>query len=43
VPCFGAVLNSLDLALSEYYYAEYYDKSYKDYIRAPSAEHEEKS
>ena len=32
VPCFGAVLNALDLALSEYYYAEYYDKSYKDYI-----------
>jgi polysaccharide biosynthesis transport protein len=43
VPCFGAVLNSLDLALSEYYYAEYYDKSYKDYIRAPSAEQTEKS
>jgi succinoglycan biosynthesis transport protein ExoP len=32
VPCFGAVLNGLDLALSDYYYAEYYDKSYKDYI-----------
>jgi len=35
IPCFGAVLNGLDLALSDYYYAEYYDKSYKDYIRAP--------
>jgi succinoglycan biosynthesis transport protein ExoP len=36
-PCFGAVLNGLDLALSDYYYAEYYDKSYKDYIVAPDA------
>ena len=35
VPCFGAVLNSLNLALSDYYYAEYYDKSYRDYITAP--------
>jgi capsular exopolysaccharide synthesis family protein len=33
VPCFGAVLNGLDLSLSEYYYAEYYDKSYRSYIR----------
>jgi capsular exopolysaccharide synthesis family protein len=32
VPCFGAVLNGLDLALSDYYYAEYYDKSYKSYV-----------
>ena len=31
VPCFGAVLNGLDLAVSGYYYAQYYDKSYKDY------------
>jgi capsular exopolysaccharide synthesis family protein len=31
VPCFGAVLNSLNLAVSGYYYAQYYDKSYKDY------------
>jgi succinoglycan biosynthesis transport protein ExoP len=37
-PCFGAVLNGLDLALSDYYYAEYYDKSYKDYIGAPNPE-----
>jgi capsular exopolysaccharide synthesis family protein len=28
VPCFGAVLNCMDLALSEYYYSEYCDKSY---------------
>jgi capsular exopolysaccharide synthesis family protein len=32
VPCFGAVLNGLDLSLSDYYYAEYYDKSYKSYV-----------
>jgi capsular exopolysaccharide synthesis family protein len=31
VPNFGAVLNSLNLAVSGYYYAQYYDKSYKDY------------
>jgi len=31
VPCFGAVLNGLNLAISGYYYAQYYDKSYKDY------------
>ncbi len=31
VPCFGAVLNGLNLAVSGYYYAHYYDKSYKDY------------
>jgi capsular exopolysaccharide synthesis family protein len=31
VPCFGAVLNGLNLAVSSYYYAQYYDKSYKDY------------
>ena len=31
VPNFGAVLNGLDLAVSGYYYAQYYDKSYKDY------------
>jgi len=36
VPCLGAVLNGLNLALSDYYYAEYYDKSYKDYHIAPS-------
>ena len=27
----GAVLNGLNLAVSGYYYAQYYDKSYKDY------------
>jgi polysaccharide biosynthesis transport protein len=32
VPCFGAILNGLDLRLSDYYYAEYYDKSYKSYV-----------
>ena len=31
VPCFGAVLNALNLSVSGYYYAQYYDKSYKDY------------
>ena len=31
VPCLGAVLNGLNLAVSGYYYAQYYDKSYKDY------------
>ena len=30
VPNFGAVLNGLNLAVSGYYYAQYYDKSYKD-------------
>ena len=31
VPNFGAMLNGLNLAVSGYYYAQYYDKSYKDY------------
>ncbi|WP_221029415.1 GumC family protein [Actomonas aquatica] len=31
VPLLGAVLNGLNLAVSGYYYAQYYDKSYKDY------------
>jgi hypothetical protein len=31
VPCFGAILNGLNLSVSGYYYAQYYDKSYKDY------------
>lgn len=31
VPCVGAVLNGLNLTVSGYYYAQYYDKSYKDY------------
>ncbi|GIL14593.1 MAG: chain-length determining protein [Chloroflexota bacterium] len=34
VPNFGAVLNGLNLAVSGYYYAQYYDKSYKDYYIA---------
>ncbi len=37
VPCFGAILNGLDLSLSEYYYAEYYDKSYRSYVRSAVA------
>ncbi|MCX6937857.1 MAG: polysaccharide biosynthesis tyrosine autokinase [Verrucomicrobia bacterium] len=31
ITCYGAVLNGLNLAVSGYYYAQYYDKSYKDY------------
>lgn len=31
IPCFGAVLNALNLSVSGYYYEQYYDKSYKDY------------
>ncbi len=31
VPCFGAVLNGLNLAVSGFYLAQYYDWSYKDY------------
>jgi len=31
VPCFGAILNGLNLSVSGCYYAQYYDKSYKDY------------
>src|SRR5690606_20241248 len=31
VPNFGAILNGLNLAVSGYYYSQYYDKSYKDY------------
>jgi len=30
-PNFGAVLNGLSMGVSGYYYAQYYDKSYKDY------------
>ncbi len=36
VPCFGAVLNNLNLAVSGYYYSQYYDKSYKDYYVTPA-------
>ncbi len=38
VPCFGAVLNNLNLAISGYYYSQYYDKSYKDYYITPAAD-----
>ena len=31
VPCCGAILNGLNLDVSGYYYAQYYDKSYKGY------------
>jgi succinoglycan biosynthesis transport protein ExoP len=30
--CCGAILNGLDLDVSGYYYAQYYDKSYKEYF-----------
>jgi capsular exopolysaccharide synthesis family protein len=38
VTCFGAVLNGLNLAVSGYYYAQYYDKSYKDYYVVGASE-----
>jgi capsular exopolysaccharide synthesis family protein len=43
VPCFGAVLNGLDIAVSGYYYSQYYDKVYKDYyiISDPDSEESE--
>lgn len=31
VPCFGGVLNGLAGGIGGYYYAHYYDRSYKDY------------
>lgn len=37
VTCYGAVLNGLNLAVSGYYYAQYYDKSYKDYYVVAAA------
>lgn len=40
VTCFGAVLNGLNLAVSGYYYAQYYDKSYKDYYVVAGNENE---
>lgn len=43
VPCFGAVLNGLNLAISGYYYAQYYDRSYKDYYVVMAKEEESKS
>ncbi len=30
-PVFGAVLNHLNISVGGYYYAQYYDKSYRDY------------
>jgi len=42
VPNFGAVLNGLNLAVSGYYYAQYYDKSYKDYYVVMAKEDGEK-
>lgn len=46
VPNFGAILNGLNLAVSGYYYAQYYDKSYKDYYvsmsKSESLEDEQK-
>ncbi len=36
VPVFGAVLNNLNLSVSQYYYAQYYDKSYYDYYSPKS-------
>lgn len=38
VTCYGAVLNGLNLAVSGYYYAQYYDKSYKDYYVVAAAD-----
>lgn len=38
VTCYGAVLNGLNLAVSGYYYAQYYDKSYKDYYIVASSD-----
>ncbi len=34
VPIFGAVLNQISVAVSSYYYTNYYDKNYQDYYRA---------
>jgi polysaccharide biosynthesis transport protein len=41
VPVFGAVLNGLNLAVSGYYYAQYYDKSYRDYYVVMEREEQE--
>ncbi len=32
VPCVGAILNGLNVDVSGYYYAQYYDQSYKEYF-----------
>jgi succinoglycan biosynthesis transport protein ExoP len=36
IPCCGAILNGLNLDVSGYYYAQYYDKSYKGYYGTES-------
>ncbi|KAB2919445.1 MAG: CpsD/CapB family tyrosine-protein kinase, partial [Dechloromonas sp.] len=41
IPNFGAVLNGLNLAVSGYYYAQYYDKSYKDYYMVKAAKEDQ--
>ncbi|TVR50525.1 MAG: polysaccharide biosynthesis tyrosine autokinase [Puniceicoccaceae bacterium] len=41
VPVFGAILNGLNLSLAGYYYAQYYDKSYKDYYVVTSEDEKE--
>ncbi|MGF1484805.1 MAG: GumC family protein [Opitutales bacterium] len=33
VPIFGAILNQISVAVSSYYYTNYYDKNYQDYYR----------
>lgn len=38
IPTFGAILNGLNVAVSGYYYAQYYDKSYKDYYVVKAGE-----
>ena len=42
VPNLGAILNGLNLAVSGYYYAQYYDKSYKDYYVTKTGDGESK-
>jgi succinoglycan biosynthesis transport protein ExoP len=42
VPNFGAVLNGLNLTISGYYYAQYHDKSYKDYYVTASKKSDER-
>jgi len=32
VPCFGAVLNGLNFAVSDYYYAGHYGRSFREYL-----------
>jgi polysaccharide biosynthesis transport protein len=37
IPCLGAVFNGLDATVGDYYYAEHYGKSSKDYLIADEA------